>query len=77
LIPFSIFCAWPARWLEACQGCAGEAPSTALFAANDLAAIGVLTSVLGAGFQVAGDIAVVGYDDMPFAASKTLSLTMH
>jgi hypothetical protein len=34
--------------------------------------------VLGAGLQVPGDIAVVGYDDMPFAASETLSLTtMH
>jgi DNA-binding LacI/PurR family transcriptional regulator len=51
---------------------------TAIFAANDLAAIGVLNSVLGAGFKVPGDIAVVGYDDMPFAASETLSLTtMH
>ncbi len=51
---------------------------TALFAANDLAAIGVLNSVLGAGLKVPGDIAVVGYDDMPFAASETLSLTtMH
>jgi DNA-binding LacI/PurR family transcriptional regulator len=51
---------------------------TAIFAANDLAAIGVLNSVLGAGLKVPGDIAVVGYDDMPFAASETLSLTtMH
>jgi DNA-binding LacI/PurR family transcriptional regulator len=51
---------------------------TAIFAANDLAAIGVLNTVLGAGFKVPGDIAVVGYDDMPFAASETLSLTtMH
>ena len=51
---------------------------TAIFAANDLAAIGVLNSVLGAGLKVPEDIAVVGYDDMPFAASETLSLTtMH
>jgi DNA-binding LacI/PurR family transcriptional regulator len=48
---------------------------TAIFAANDLAAIGVLNSVLGAGLKIPGDIAVVGYDDMPFAASETLSLT--
>jgi DNA-binding LacI/PurR family transcriptional regulator len=52
--------------------------STAIFAANDLAAMGVLNSVLRAGFKVPEDIAVVGYDDMPFAASETLSLTtMH
>jgi DNA-binding LacI/PurR family transcriptional regulator len=51
---------------------------TAIFAANDLAAIGVLNFVLGAGLKVPEDIAVVGYDDMPFAASETLSLTtMH
>src|ERR1700751_2695143 len=51
---------------------------TAIFAANDLAAIGVLNSVLAAGLKVPGDIAVVGYDDMPFAPSETLSLTtMH
>jgi len=51
---------------------------TAIFAANDLAAIGVLNTVLGAGLKVPADIAVVGYDDMPFAASETLSLTtMH
>jgi DNA-binding LacI/PurR family transcriptional regulator len=31
-----------------------------------------------AGLKVPGDIAVAGYDDMPFAASETLSLTtMH
>jgi DNA-binding LacI/PurR family transcriptional regulator len=50
-------------------------PDEAACAANDLAAIGVLNSVLGAGFKIPGDIAVVGYDDMPFAASETLSLT--
>jgi DNA-binding LacI/PurR family transcriptional regulator len=51
---------------------------TAIFAPNDLAAMGVLNTVLGAGFKVPEDIAVVGYDDMPFAASETLSLTtMH
>ena len=51
---------------------------TALFAANDLAAIGALNSVLGAGLKVPEDVAVAGYDDMPFAASETLSLTtMH
>ena len=52
---------------------------TALFAVNDLAAIGVLNSVLGAGLKVPGDIAVVGYDDMPFSQpAETLSLTtMH
>ena len=51
---------------------------TAIFAANDLAAIGVLNTVLGAGLKVPEDIALVGYDDMPFAASETLSLTtMH
>jgi len=67
------------RRVEGCQGCTGDAPPTDRhLRANDLAAIGVLNSMLGAGLKVPEDIAVVGYDDMPFAASETLSLTtMH
>jgi len=48
---------------------------TAIFVANDLSAIGVLNCILTAGLTVPGDVAVVGYDDMPFAGSETMSLT--
>jgi DNA-binding LacI/PurR family transcriptional regulator len=59
----------------AAQALTMEPHPTAIFAANDFAAIGVLNHVLSAGFAVPGDVAVVGYDDMPFAGSETLSLT--
>jgi DNA-binding LacI/PurR family transcriptional regulator len=48
---------------------------TAIFAANDLSAIGVLNCILKAGLAIPDDVAVVGYDDMPFAGSETMSLT--
>lgn len=48
---------------------------TAIFASNDLEAVGVLNRVLKEGLDVPGDMAVVGYDDIPFADSATLSLT--
>lgn len=48
---------------------------TAIFASNDLQAAGVLSRLQKAGLQIPNDIAVVGYDDMPFAESETMSLT--
>jgi DNA-binding LacI/PurR family transcriptional regulator len=48
---------------------------TAVFVANDLAAVGAL-EVLGAeGLSVPGDISVVGYDNTAMAASNRLGLT--
>lgn len=48
---------------------------TAVFAANDLAALGLLNRFLACGLSVPDDIAIVGYDDMPLAGSETISLT--
>jgi DNA-binding LacI/PurR family transcriptional regulator len=48
---------------------------TAIFASNDLAAVGVLNRLLQMGINVPRDMALCGYDDMPFAGSETLSLT--
>ncbi|MDB5556951.1 MAG: LacI family transcriptional regulator [Rhizobium sp.] len=48
---------------------------TAIFASNDMEAVGVLSRLLKDGVRVPGDIAVVGYDDIPFAESETMSLT--
>lgn len=48
---------------------------TAVFAANDLIAMGALVALREAGLQVPGDIAVVGFDDIPFAKLVSPPLT--
>jgi LacI family transcriptional regulator len=48
---------------------------SAIFAHNDLIALGVLSALHDRGVRVPDDCAVVGCDDMPFAAYVTPSLT--
>ncbi|WP_344320279.1 LacI family DNA-binding transcriptional regulator [Streptomyces macrosporus] len=48
---------------------------TAVFCANDLLALGVLQALFSAGVSVPGDIALVGYDDIEFAAAAAVPLT--
>lgn len=48
---------------------------TAVFAANDLVAIGVLQGLLSQGVRVPEDVAVVGYDDVLYAASSAVPLS--
>jgi DNA-binding LacI/PurR family transcriptional regulator len=48
---------------------------TAIFASNDLEAVGVISRLLKEGIRVPDDVAVVGYDDIPFAESETMALT--
>ncbi|WP_329113178.1 LacI family DNA-binding transcriptional regulator [Streptomyces sp. NBC_01465] len=48
---------------------------TAVFCANDLLALGVLQAMFAAGVDVPGDLAIVGYDDIEFAAAAAIPLT--
>jgi len=47
----------------------------AIFAGNDDAAIGALRALKQSGSHVPGDVAVVGFDDVPFAQHLTPALT--
>ncbi|WP_326685994.1 MULTISPECIES: LacI family DNA-binding transcriptional regulator [unclassified Streptomyces] len=48
---------------------------TAVFCANDLMALGVLQALYGAGVSVPEEVALVGYDDIEFAAAAAVPLT--
>jgi LacI family transcriptional regulator len=48
---------------------------TAVFCANDLLALGLLQELTRQGLDVPGDVAIVGYDDIEFAAAATVPLT--
>ncbi len=48
---------------------------TAVFAANDQMALGVLSALAEAGFDVPGDVSVAGFDDVPDSAYFTPALT--
>ena len=48
---------------------------TAVFAANDLLAIGLLQGLVQEGLRVPDDIAIVGYDDIAFAAAAAVPLS--
>jgi LacI family transcriptional regulator len=48
---------------------------TAVFAANDLMAMGAMNAIRAAGLRIPQDVAVVGFDDIPAAALVTPALT--
>ncbi|MGN8244587.1 LacI family DNA-binding transcriptional regulator [Cellulomonas soli] len=50
-------------------------PPTAVFAANDLSAMGILEAAARLGIRVPEDLSVVGFDDIPEAAATTPGLT--
>lgn len=50
-------------------------PPDAVFAANDLVALGVLQALVLGRLSVPDDIALVGYDDIEFAASAGVPIT--
>jgi LacI family transcriptional regulator len=54
---------------------AGTARPTAVFAANDLIAIGMLQRLRGIGARVPGDLSIVGFNDIPLAGLLEPALT--
>ncbi|NJQ05328.1 LacI family DNA-binding transcriptional regulator [Streptomyces lonarensis] len=48
---------------------------SAVFCANDLLALGVLQTLVTAGVRVPDEVALVGYDDIEFAAAAAVPLT--
>jgi LacI family transcriptional regulator len=48
---------------------------TAAFCANDLLALGLLQQTIASGKEVPGDLAIVGYDDIDFAAAAAVPLS--
>lgn len=56
-------------------GMPASARPTAAFCANDLLALGLLQGCVELGLSVPGDLAVVGYDDIEFAAAAAVPLT--
>jgi LacI family transcriptional regulator len=61
------------------SACIAEMPAssrpTGVFCANDLIALGVLQEMTRNHIRVPEDIAIVGYDDIDFAAAATVPLT--
>lgn len=49
--------------------------ATAVFCANDLVALGLLQALTYGGVRVPADIAIVGYDDIDFAAAAAVPLS--
>jgi len=54
---------------------ARQKPFTALFAYNDISAIGAIRAFQEKGLRIPQDISVLGFDDIPGAAFQTPSLT--
>jgi LacI family transcriptional regulator len=50
-------------------------PPTAIFAANDVSAFGVMDAVRDAGLRIPDHVSVLGFDDIPGAASTNPPLT--
>lgn len=54
---------------------ASREPFTALFAFNDISAIGAIQALRESGLRVPGDVSVVGFDDIQSAAFQSPGLT--
>ena len=54
---------------------ADGSPPTAIFASNDISAIGAMAACQEFGLAVPDDISIIGYDGMALGALRTMSLT--
>ena len=52
-----------------------QVPPTAIFASNDVMAMGVMDAIRSRGLRVPGDISVIGFDDIPQASMVRPALT--
>jgi DNA-binding LacI/PurR family transcriptional regulator len=64
-----------AGYAAAVTAMADPSAPTALFVANDIAALGAIAAVQESGRSVPRDVSVVGYDGIALGALRTLSLT--
>jgi DNA-binding LacI/PurR family transcriptional regulator len=53
----------------------GKQLPTAFFADNDIIALGSMKALKEQGFQIPGDISIIGFDDLPFSKAFSPSLT--
>jgi LacI family transcriptional regulator len=65
----------PAGHLAASRLMTGAAPPTAIFAVNDITAIGAMGALRDLGYQAGRDVAVVGFNDITIAADLPTPLT--
>lgn len=53
----------------------GRRTGVGVFCANDLIAIGVMQGLLEAGVRIPEEVAIIGYDDVPYVASATVPIS--
>jgi len=66
---------WNSGYTAAKQLLSLKTPPTAIFAANDLMAIGAIRAIFDSGKRIPGDISVLGYDDIEVGNLCMPSLT--
>lgn len=71
--PGTLYAECGRRWAR--QFAAGQPSFTAVFAVNDLVAIGVMESLATAGVAIPGDVSLVGFDNSPLSALWCIGLT--
>ena len=52
-----------------------QEPPTAIFASNDISALGVMAACQEFGLNIPSDISIIGYDGIALGALRTMSLT--